>query len=335
MPSHGASCSCAEDVVAHGGDGPDRVMPSVLPGGHGVGSRPEPQIAAASPTPPATTARPPRPRTGRSLTPQRSDLNTSCRQANCPNHSLLHHTPGPGHQHGSARRALRAEECRDRRAGHHGTSGLVSCRRGRRPGRDRSTSWRRVASTRSDRRGHRDGDGGRVEGRSREYGQQERHPQPVVDKRITASGYEQTMKQVLAPRTPETVVEALARGTRLGDKGQFAVHEAIRKALPSHEHSEVLCERAFRHCRDALRTVGRHLRTPAPPPCCTVEETAGPMWFRFGPSGWRTLVSGTVGRGTGPRHSSTEPQSPPCMGTAYGGAARRPGRGTRGGHGCE
>ncbi|MFF9591329.1 hypothetical protein ACF1FX_19280 [Streptomyces sp. NPDC014646] len=114
----------------------------------------------------------------------------------------------------------------------------------------------------------------------------------VVDKRIAASGYEQTMKQVLAPRTPETVVEALARGTRLGDKGQFAVHEAIRKALPSHEHSEVLCERAFRHCRDALRTVGRHLRTPAPPPCCTVEETAGPMWFRFGPSGWRTLVRG-------------------------------------------
>lgn len=112
----------------------------------------------------------------------------------------------------------------------------------------------------------------------------------IVGQGVVASGYEQAMRQVLALRTPEAVLEALARGTRVGNEGQFTVHEAIRKALPVHEDGEVLWERATAAYRDALRTAARHLHTLTPPPSCPVEETADLLWFWFGPTGWRTLV---------------------------------------------
>ncbi|WP_371798336.1 TetR family transcriptional regulator [Streptomyces sp. NBC_01707] len=112
----------------------------------------------------------------------------------------------------------------------------------------------------------------------------------IVGQGVAASGYEQAMRHVLALRTPEAVLEALARGTRLGNEGQFTVHEAIRKALPVHEEGEVLWERATAAYRDALSTAARHLHTLAPPPSCPVEETADLLWFWFGPTGWRTLV---------------------------------------------
>ncbi|MGW6093649.1 TetR/AcrR family transcriptional regulator [Streptomyces sp. NPDC055157] len=112
----------------------------------------------------------------------------------------------------------------------------------------------------------------------------------IVGQGVVASGYEQAMRQILALRTPEAVLEALARGTRAGNEGQFTVHEAIRKALPVHEHGEVLWERATAAYRDALRTAAHHLHTLRPPPSCPVEETADLLWFWFGPTGWRTLV---------------------------------------------
>ncbi|MET7309172.1 TetR/AcrR family transcriptional regulator [Streptomyces sp. NPDC005134] len=112
----------------------------------------------------------------------------------------------------------------------------------------------------------------------------------IVGQGVVASGYEQAMRQILALRTPEAVLEALARGTRAGNEGQFTVHEAIRKALPVHEHGEVLWERATAAYRDALRTAAHHLHTLTPPPSCPVEETADLLWFWFGPTGWRTLV---------------------------------------------
>lgn len=112
----------------------------------------------------------------------------------------------------------------------------------------------------------------------------------IVDQGVGASGYEQAMRQVLALRTPEAVLRALARGTRAGNEGQFTVHEVLRKALPVHEHGEVLWERATAAYRDALRTAAGHLHTLTPQPRCSEEETADLLWFWFGPTGWRTLV---------------------------------------------
>ena len=112
----------------------------------------------------------------------------------------------------------------------------------------------------------------------------------IIDQGVVASGYEQATQDVLALRTPEKVLEALAHGTRLGNQSQFAVHEAIRKALPVHEDGEALWERATAAYREALRAVARHLHTLDPAPSCPVEETAVLLWYWFGPLGWRTLV---------------------------------------------
>ncbi|MEU9286200.1 TetR family transcriptional regulator [Streptomyces sp. NPDC048275] len=112
----------------------------------------------------------------------------------------------------------------------------------------------------------------------------------IVDQGVIASGYEQAMKDLLALRTPESVLEALAHGTRMGNEGQFAVHEAIRKALPVHESGEALWERATAAYRDALLTAAQHLHTLTPPPPYSVKETADLLWYWFGPTGWRTLV---------------------------------------------
>ncbi|MGW1215102.1 TetR/AcrR family transcriptional regulator [Streptomyces sp. NPDC002499] len=112
----------------------------------------------------------------------------------------------------------------------------------------------------------------------------------IVDQGVLASGYEQAMKDLLELRTPESVLTALAHGTRLGNEGQFAVHEAIRKALPVHENGEELWERATAAYREALRTAARHLHTLTPSPPHSTEETGDLFWYWFGPTGWRTLV---------------------------------------------
>lgn len=112
----------------------------------------------------------------------------------------------------------------------------------------------------------------------------------IVDTAVLASGYKQAMQHVLAERTPESVLKAVAHGTRAGNEGQSTVHEAIHRALPSHEDGEALWERATADYRDALRATAQHLHTLTPPPTCPVTETADLLWFWFGPNGWRTLV---------------------------------------------
>ncbi|MBK6010592.1 TetR/AcrR family transcriptional regulator [Streptomyces sp. MBT53] len=112
----------------------------------------------------------------------------------------------------------------------------------------------------------------------------------IVDRGVLASGYDQAMQELLELRSPEAVLKALAHGTRLGNEGQFAVHEAIRKALPVHENGEELWERATAAYRDALRTAARHLHSLTPPPSHSAKETGDLLWYWFGPTGWRTLV---------------------------------------------
>lgn len=112
----------------------------------------------------------------------------------------------------------------------------------------------------------------------------------IVDAAVHASGYERAMRSVRAAQDTGSVLEAVARGTRAGNEGQFAVHEAIRKALPSHEDGETLWERATADYRDALREAARRLHALAQLPY-TQEETADLLWFWFGPAGWRTLVA--------------------------------------------
>ncbi|MGW7669547.1 TetR family transcriptional regulator [Streptomyces sp. 3212.3] len=112
----------------------------------------------------------------------------------------------------------------------------------------------------------------------------------IVEQGVRESDYEQALAALLDLRTPESALEALARGTRFGNESQFLVHEAIRKALPVHEHGEALWERYTTAYRDALRAAARHLHTLTPAPPHSVGETADLLWFWFGPSGWRTLV---------------------------------------------
>jgi AcrR family transcriptional regulator len=112
----------------------------------------------------------------------------------------------------------------------------------------------------------------------------------IVDTAVRASGQEQAMRAVLAERDPESALKALAHGTRVGNESLFTVHEAIHKALPSHEDGEALWERATADYRSALRTAAHHLHTLAPPGG-SEEETADLLWFWFGPAGWRTLVA--------------------------------------------
>jgi AcrR family transcriptional regulator len=112
----------------------------------------------------------------------------------------------------------------------------------------------------------------------------------IVDQGVTGSGYEESTREILALREPKAVLAALARGTRLGNEGQFTVHEAIRKALPAHDNAEALWERAMTAYRDALRAAAEHLHTLTPAPHGPVEETAGLLWLWFGPASWRTLV---------------------------------------------
>ncbi|MEU0785114.1 TetR/AcrR family transcriptional regulator [Streptomyces sp. NPDC006173] len=112
----------------------------------------------------------------------------------------------------------------------------------------------------------------------------------IVDRGVAASGYAQAMEGLLALGTRESVLRALAHGTREGNESQFAVHEAIRKALPVHEDGEMLWERATAAYRNALQVAARHLHTLEPAPAFPVERTADLLWCWFGPSGWRVLV---------------------------------------------
>ncbi|MFE0630002.1 TetR/AcrR family transcriptional regulator [Streptomyces sp. NPDC058864] len=113
----------------------------------------------------------------------------------------------------------------------------------------------------------------------------------IVDKAVVRSGYEEAVARILDVRTPEGVLQALARGTRAGNESQFKAHEAIHKALPVHENGEALWERATADYRQALCAVARHfLEVSAPARRYSPEETADLLWFWFGPTGWRTLV---------------------------------------------
>ncbi|MGA5818893.1 TetR/AcrR family transcriptional regulator [Kitasatospora sp. NPDC094028] len=112
----------------------------------------------------------------------------------------------------------------------------------------------------------------------------------IVDTAVRASGEEETMRAVLAERRPEAALRALARGTRAGNERMFTVHEAIHKALPSHEDGEALWERATADYRAALREAARHLHVVAALEG-SEEETADLLWFWFGPGGWRTLIA--------------------------------------------
>ncbi|MFD8076325.1 TetR/AcrR family transcriptional regulator [Streptomyces sp. NPDC059718] len=113
----------------------------------------------------------------------------------------------------------------------------------------------------------------------------------IVDKAVVGSGYEGAVARILAVRTPEGVLRALAGGTRVGNESQFKAHEAIQKALPVHENGEALWERATADYREALRAVARHfLEVTAPAARYSAQETADLLWFWFGPTGWRTLV---------------------------------------------
>ncbi|MCF3179118.1 TetR/AcrR family transcriptional regulator [Streptomyces polychromogenes] len=112
----------------------------------------------------------------------------------------------------------------------------------------------------------------------------------IVDTAVRDSGHERALRSVRAAQDPVAVLEAVARGTRTGNESQYAVHEAIRKALPSHEDGEVLWERATADYRAALREAARRLHALASLPY-SQEETADLLWFWFGPAGWRTLVA--------------------------------------------
>ncbi|WP_369183181.1 TetR/AcrR family transcriptional regulator [Streptomyces sp. Y1] len=112
----------------------------------------------------------------------------------------------------------------------------------------------------------------------------------IVDTAVRASGSEWTMRAVLAERDHEAALRALAHGTRVGNESMFTVHEAVHKALPSHEDGEALWQRATADYRAALRTAAHHLHALAKP-AGPEEETADLLWFWFGPGGWRTLVA--------------------------------------------
>ncbi|MFJ1595915.1 TetR/AcrR family transcriptional regulator [Streptomyces sp. NPDC088261] len=120
----------------------------------------------------------------------------------------------------------------------------------------------------------------------------------IVDQAVADSGYEATVARILAATTPEAVLRELAHGTRTGNEGQFKVLEAIRGALPVHEDSEALWARATAAYRRALDDAARHLRELSPAVGDTSrvrvtprEEIADMLWFWFGPTSWRTLVT--------------------------------------------
>lgn len=111
----------------------------------------------------------------------------------------------------------------------------------------------------------------------------------IVDTAVRASGQERAIAAVLAAPDLEPALKALAHGTRAGNERMFTVHEAIHKALPSHEDGEALWERATADYRGALRTAAHHLHTLMPS-TGPEAETADLLWFWFGPGSWRTLV---------------------------------------------
>ncbi|MFF3752557.1 TetR/AcrR family transcriptional regulator [Streptomyces sp. NPDC002018] len=114
----------------------------------------------------------------------------------------------------------------------------------------------------------------------------------IVDDAVSASGHQKAVSVVLTLTTADSVLKALAHGTRLGNEGQFTAQEAINKALPVHEDGEALWQRATAAYRDALRTAADHLGTiGALPDTFSVEEVADMLWLWFGPTGWRTLVA--------------------------------------------
>jgi AcrR family transcriptional regulator len=112
----------------------------------------------------------------------------------------------------------------------------------------------------------------------------------IVDQGVSDSGHNDAMRSFLSTTEPETAIRVLAAGTRAGNEGQFAVHEAIYKTVPVHENGEALWRRATDDYRRALRSAAEHLHGFSVLPAYSVPETADLLWLWFGPTGWRTLV---------------------------------------------
>ena len=112
----------------------------------------------------------------------------------------------------------------------------------------------------------------------------------IVERGIDASRAEAVIGEIVALDSPHEVLRVLARGTRLGNEGQFPVWEAIRLALPVHENAGELWERATDSYLEALSRVAHHLHGLCGAPSYSVEDTTALLWMWFGPSGWRSLV---------------------------------------------
>lgn len=82
----------------------------------------------------------------------------------------------------------------------------------------------------------------------------------IVDQGVIASGYEQAMEDLLALRTPESVLKALAHGTRMGNEGSSPCMKRSARRCP--------CMRTARPCGSARpRRTGT--RSARPPSTCT------------------------------------------------------------------
>jgi AcrR family transcriptional regulator len=114
----------------------------------------------------------------------------------------------------------------------------------------------------------------------------------IVDAGVTASGYEAVMQEVLQLTDQQEILRALAHGTRVGNQTQFAVHEVVRRALPVHEESEALLQRATAEYRAALRSAaGRIHQVASEQVVYTETQTADLLWLWFGPTSWHQLVA--------------------------------------------
>jgi AcrR family transcriptional regulator len=116
----------------------------------------------------------------------------------------------------------------------------------------------------------------------------------IVDTGVARSGYAEAMRQILALDAPREILRHLAHGTRTGNESQFAVHEVIHNALPVHEDSEALRERAFSDYRAALRATAarlHELHEPESPTPYSPTQTANLLWLWFGPESWRILIA--------------------------------------------
>ncbi|MFJ4633366.1 TetR family transcriptional regulator [Streptomyces sp. NPDC088847] len=112
----------------------------------------------------------------------------------------------------------------------------------------------------------------------------------IVEDAVMASGHEESLRRLLVLQTPGKVLAALAADTRAGNESQFAVHQALHKAMPVYEDADKLWELATGAYRETLAASARHLHSLDPALPGTTKGTADLLWYWFGPASWRTLV---------------------------------------------